>query len=240
MRRAVVLAVLAALAVPAATAAVRPPQIYCLKQSERKRAIWFSAGDGTKLAGLVLGAGRRGVVLAHTSDGSICESLPQARRYAAAGYRVLAIDMRAHGYSARSARRPNAYDSDVAGAVREVRKRGATKVVVVGASLGALAGLVAGPRLAVDGIVSLSSPGAYAGLDAIAAAPKQRVPVLYASAEEDQNGPFDFAADARKLHDATPGEKALVLVPGNAHGWPLLADAGTRATVDAFIRARFA
>jgi pimeloyl-ACP methyl ester carboxylesterase len=45
------------------------------------------------------------------------------------------------------------------------------------------------------------------------------VPTLYVAAEQDQNGPYDFAAEARELHDATgTAEKRLELVPGALHG----------------------
>jgi alpha-beta hydrolase superfamily lysophospholipase len=228
------------LAVTTAQAAVEPPAIYCLKASERNGALWFKAGDGAKLAGVVLGKGTRGLVLAHTSDGSLCESLPHARRYAGAGYRVLAFDMRGYGYSARprglAAYR---YDSDIVGAVRELRGRGAKKVVLMGASLGALAVLVAAPRVAVDGVVSLSSPAAYRGLDALAAAPKLRAASLFVAAERDRNASFDFAADARKLHGAAGApEKRLEIVAGGDHGWHLLAARPVRDLVDSFVRAR--
>jgi DNA-binding PadR family transcriptional regulator/pimeloyl-ACP methyl ester carboxylesterase len=220
-----------------ARAAAPPrPSVYCLRAAERPSAFWFKAGDGTKLAGVVFGKGTRGLVLAYQSDGTICQSLPHARRYAAARYRVLVFDFRAHGAS--SAGCGERYDSDVAGAVRELRKRGAKKLVLMGASLGGLAVLVAAPHANVDGVVSLSSPGAYVGLDAKAAVPNLRAPVLFVAANEDQNGPFDFAADARALHDAAGStEKELFLTPGNAHGWATLARPAVRSKVDAFIRA---
>ena len=45
------------------------------------------------------------------------------------------------------------------------------------------------------------------------------MPTLYVAAEQDQNGPYDFAAEAQELYDATgTTEKRLELVPGSLHG----------------------
>lgn len=222
-----------------ASAAAPPrPSVFCLRASERPQAIWLEAGDGTKLAGVVLGKGPRGLVLGHQGASSFCDVLPLARRYASAGYRVLALDFRGHGSSTKSVRRPTALDSDVAGAVRELRARGARKVVLVGGSMGAAAVVVAASRIAVDGVVSLSAPGSYIGLDSVASGRRISEPLLVAAASEDRNDQFDFAADARRIYDAAgAAEKELVLADGSAHGFALLDLGPVRSKVDAFLRA---
>jgi len=121
-----------------------------------------------------------------------------------------------------------------------LRSGGATKVVLVGASMGgtgvlAAAGLVAPP---VDGVVSLSAPAEFAGVDAASAVANLDVPVLFVAAADDGQ----FGSDARDLHAATRAEeRKLVLVPGYSHGVGLLDDqdqgAKVRAEVAAFLEA---
>src|SRR5581483_2530330 len=167
MRLALVAAAAVVLAVAAgAPAAPRPPAKppqgdtrVCGQGVVRSRALWFRAADGVVLAGAVYGTGPRGVVLAPESGGSHCGWVGFARRLAAAGYHVLAYDLRGLGESPRLG--PNSsvrYDLDVVGAVRELRRLGARRVVAGGASLGGAAVLAAGPALRrlAAGIVDFS------------------------------------------------------------------------------------
>src|SRR5688500_5711582 len=70
-----------------------PPRLQlserCVTKSERRRAVRFLAADSTRLIGLELGSGRRGLVLAHGHHQNVCEWIRHGRRYARAGYRVL-------------------------------------------------------------------------------------------------------------------------------------------------------
>src|SRR6188472_365807 len=82
------LALLAALAVliaPAATAQRTAAAHGCVRGNE----LWFRTADGVKLVGHRFGGLRPGtkpvVVLAHMSNGSLCEWLPEARRLAGSG-----------------------------------------------------------------------------------------------------------------------------------------------------------
>jgi dienelactone hydrolase len=125
--------------------------------------------------------------------------------------------------------------------VRAVRGLGARKVVVVGASLGGIAAVVAAPsiRPALTGVVSVSGPATIAGeLNALPAAPRLRVPTLYLAAEQDQNGPYDFAADAQTLFDATgTSEKKVEVVAGALHGTFLVGgSARVKAILERFLK----
>ena len=92
---------------------------------------------------------------------------------------------------------------------------------------------------AVQGVVAVSAPSAIAGeLDALPSAPRLRVPTLYLAAQEDQNDPYDFAADAQRLHDATgTTEKRVEIVPGSQHGTFLVSSsARIRTLLEQFLR----
>jgi len=197
------------------------------------------AADGTRLVGHKFGNGATAVVLVHQSDGYVCQWAPYAKRLASLGYTAIAFDLRGYGLSQYHAGRGSLrYAGDIAAFVKAARSSGAKHVIVVGASLGANATVVAGAnvRPAVDGIVSLSAPGNYA-LDAIGAAHKLAVPALYAAADSDEGG--IYANDAKTMYDGTPvADKQILIVPGAAHGVRLVAGPGTvRTAVESFIRA---
>jgi alpha-beta hydrolase superfamily lysophospholipase len=233
-------ALLAACAVALMVSPARSTAHPCIKGNE----LWFRAADGAKLVGHRFGGQKPGartaVVLAHMSAGDLCQWVPYARGLARQGFFVFPFDFRGHGFSegrenhGRSA-------ADVAAAVRAVRKLGARKVIVVGASLGAIAALVAAPNLrpAVDGIVSVSAPATIAGqLNALPTVPRIRVPTLYLAAKQDQSSPYDFAADAQTLFDATGTDaKRLEVLPGSLHGVFLVSgSASVRSLLLAFAR----
>lgn len=210
----------------------------------QKDELWFLAADGTKLVGHRFGGkrpgGRTAVVLAHMSEGDLCSWEPYARRLAAKGFFAFPFDFRGHGFS-EGVQDHSKAGADVAAAVRAVRGLGARTIVVAGASLGGIAAVVAAPSLRppVQGVVSVSGPAAVAGqLNARPAARRLRVPTLYVVAEQDRNGPYDFAAEARELHAATrTAEKRLELVPGTLHG-TFLVDGSprVRSLLERFVR----
>jgi alpha-beta hydrolase superfamily lysophospholipase len=233
--------VIAAVAVAlAAQAASSSPAHPCVQKDELR----FRASDGTRLVGHRFGGMRPGrrttVVLVHMSEGDLCSWAPYARRLAAKGFFVFPIDLRGHGFS-EGARNHSRAAADLIAAVRAVRRLGARRVVVGGASLGGITAVIATPSLRppVQGVVSVSGPAAIEGeLDARPVVPRLRIPTLYIAAEQDQNGPYDFAAEARELHDATgTTEKRVVLVPGALHGTFLVdGSARVRAVLERFLR----
>jgi pimeloyl-ACP methyl ester carboxylesterase len=242
MRRApfVLLAVLAAIAAVLALGSAPGTAHSCISGNE----VWFRAADGTKLVGHRFGGTKPGsrtaVVLAHMSVGDLCQWVPYARRLARQGAFVFPFDLRGHGFSEGRVNQRRAA-ADVAAAVRAVRRLGARKVIVVGASLGGIAALVATPsiRPALAGVVAVSAPAVIAGqLDARPAVGRLQVPTLYVAAEEDQSPPYDFAADARALYEATAtSEKRLEIVQGSLHGVFLVdGSPAVRALLRSFVR----
>jgi Serine aminopeptidase, S33 len=204
--------------------------ITCLQGAERAAAFRFRVGEGLTTVGVVLGQGRDGLVFGHQLGSNLCEWVPVARSYARLGYRALVFDFR--GY--------NRLDDDVVAAVAELRRRGVTKVVLVGSSMGGTAVLLAATRIrpAVAGVASLSGPAVFMNMDARAAAPWLRVPALFMAARGD--GPFANAA--RGLYGAAgTHDKQLLVLSSAAHGTNLLSfghEAGkARATLRGFITA---
>jgi alpha-beta hydrolase superfamily lysophospholipase len=235
----VIVVALGLVAVLAGSGASAPAHT-CVQKDE----LWFRAADGTKLVGHRFGGKKPGtrtvVVLAHMSDGDLCVWAPYARSLARQGVWVFPFDLRGHGFSEGALDHSRAA-ADVIAAVRAVRKLGARRVVIAGASLGGIAAVMAAPRIKppLAGVASVSGPAAIAGeLNARPVVPKLRVPTLYLAAADDRYPPYDFAAEARELHAATgTREKKLLVVPGSLHGTFLVAGSSSvRKLLTRFVR----
>jgi alpha-beta hydrolase superfamily lysophospholipase len=168
----------------------------------------------------------------------MCQWIRYAKRLSSKGYRAFVFDFRNHGFSQQVGYpRSGRLAGDVAAAAKYVRAHGATKVFLVGASMGGTAVVVGGANIRppVAGVVSLSGPASYGGADAGPAAPRLRVPVLYLVATDDAGGAF--ASDAQTLYDASgSSDKTIELLPGTAHGVSLVSSAGrARDLVERFL-----
>jgi pimeloyl-ACP methyl ester carboxylesterase len=181
--------------------------------------VRFGPDGAANLVGVVYGAGRTGLVFAHQSGGNRCQWATYAVEAANAGYRALVFDFAGSGDSPAGV----ANDAAVIAAAAYLRAQGAQTVVLVGASMGGTAVLAAAPRITppVAGVISLSGPAVFQGVDAHAAVGGLAVPVLYAACQNDTG----FAEDAATLYAATPTghPRTLLVVPGCAsHGVQLV------------------
>jgi pimeloyl-ACP methyl ester carboxylesterase len=236
MRRLLLLAAILAVAASTAGAAPQRPAHDCVRGGE----LFFDAADGTRLVGHRFGKGTTAVILTHQSEGDLCDWLPYAKRLAARGYFAFPIDFRGYGFSDVPAAGPYRYAQDIAAATKALRKLGKRKIFVVGASMGGIAAVVAGANVSppLAGVVSVSSPARYRGMDGLKAAPRLQVPVLYLAATADDNAGYDFSKDAQAMFGRTAAkDKRLELLPGAAHGIGLVAgSAKARSLVEGFLR----
>jgi pimeloyl-ACP methyl ester carboxylesterase len=160
------------------------------------------------------------VVLAHMFPGDRSSWSEFSALLAQEGYRTLAFDFRGYGGSGGEKDIPEIW-RDVLAATVVLREKGSTKVVVVGASMGGTAALVAAAREpeAIDGVVTLSAPSTFMGLTA---APESlvgvSVPKLFVAADGDGSA----AQTAQAFYDQAPPPKRVEIVPGTEHGTDLL------------------
>jgi len=229
----------AAEARPTTTAAGPPTTLEqigasCLEAGERSRTLRFRAANGAELAGVVLGSGPVGVVLAHQINSDLCQWLPYGRVLARRGYRVLAFDFEGFGASGPS---PGSgeppLDQNVAAAAKVLRDQGASKVVLMGGSLGGTAVVTAAAEVQppVAGVICLSGPSAFYAMDAVRAASRLTVPVLFLVGAQDRG----FPESAREMYAAAKvRDRKLAVVPDPYHGVELLApdDPATRRNRD--------
>ena len=226
----VLAASLVALAAPAAGRTGSSVTDPCIQPGETP--VRMKTRDGVALYGLEVGTGTTGVVLGHQYFSDHCEFMTLARELAGLGYRAISIDFRGNGLSATG--RSNRLDLDVAAAVAHLRAEGVTRVKLVGASMGGTAVLVAGSwvRPVVDGIVSLSGPDYFRGLNAVQAVRCSKVPVRFLVSRDDR----PFASDATTLmRRAVARDKAIVRYTNAGHGSSILNVPAAHALVLAFL-----
>jgi predicted alpha/beta-hydrolase family hydrolase len=194
------------------------------------RAVVFHASDGTRLEGRVFGSGSVGVVLSHMFPADQRSWWPFAGALADDGYRLLTFDFRGYcpggdaGCSGGS-KDISKISQDVVAAATYLRDAGAAKVVLIGASMGGTASLVAAaqPEVGPSAIVTLSAPLSFEGLT-IDPTTLQNVeaPKLFIAGTGDATA----AQAAQQLYDQALGSRRVEIVPANEHGTDLLT--GTR------------
>ena len=168
------------------------------------KVVHFRSPDGAKLAGRLFGDGTTGVILSHMGPGGNDQSQWWVMAYMLArrGYRVLTYDYSgvcpggdagcSKGVTSIQEPAPN-----LVGAIRFVRGLGATRVVVGGASMGAMASLkvAATPGADVAAVLSLSGVQLFSGPYALGrhVIGRIRAPKLFLAGEFDHE-----AADAAR------------------------------------------
>ncbi len=187
--------------------------------------VTFDTEDGVQLSGHVFGSGQVGVVLSHMRPADQESWWPFARVLRDRGYHVLAFDFRGFRDSQGEVD-IDSLDKDVVAAMEILRGRGASKVFLVGASMGGTASLKVAPRPDVAGVVTLSAPPLIENLDARGELRSISAPKLFIAARDDGF----YARSASLLDQGTDDPKELHFLDGAAHGTDMLTgDTGPRA-----------
>jgi dienelactone hydrolase len=161
-------------------------------------------------------------VLVHQVNRDHCGWVEEAT-YLAKDSLVLSIDLRGYGASAKvTGSKALAYNNDIAAGVAELRRRGVEKVVLVGASMGGSAVVVAGTSInpPVSAVIAVSAPGNFKGQNASAAVRSLTVPFRTIAAFDD-DGAVVTAKSLAQRAIKSPSAKAITFAAGG-HGWALL------------------
>jgi len=189
------------------------------RSAEAQTKVSFNARDGWVITADVYGTGPRGLVLVHGGRLTKESWRTQAEQFRAAGFHVIALDLRGFGQS-RPAPMVSASEDrkelDVVAAVNYLRLHGAARVSLMGGSMGGDAAADAAVILghgAVEHLVLLSSAGGQT---------PERITVgklLVVAARDDQrsNGVRRFP-DIQAGYDRIVAPKSMLVVEGTAHG----------------------
>ena len=218
-----------ATATPTSTpAALQQPADRCGAPDKPAKLVTLRTSDGLKLDGAAVGDGDLGVLLLHEYPADLCGWWPYANYLADRKMRALAIDMRCLGESECGKRGKAAAIADVRAGMDELRREGAKRVAIMGASYGGAIAVVAGAKLHPAAVVDLSGeqslqalvPG-YDDVDSLAAAPHLKAPALFVVARKDDYTPV---ADMRRVYRAAGSrKKQLSVLPFEAgHGLSVL------------------
>lgn len=195
-----------AAATDAAGRPIVPP--YCIEPGEGRYV--HAAGPSEVTPVLLLGTGRRGVVVGAQANGDICQTLAVGRELVGKGYHVALFDW------------TDPYPEAMRTAARALIADGAAKVVLGGFSRGALVALGIAPDLGspIAGVFSISGgPSPDEGFGTIASLSRYTGPILLISSADDTVFPSGTNAAIAKAHT---GPETVHTVAGSAHALALL------------------
>ncbi len=189
------------------------------------RSVDFPAADGTALTGRVFGTGTTAVVLSNMGDNDPAAWEDFAPTLADADYTVLTYAYRFPTHTSNlDATKANGAVDDLAGAVAFVRRQGAQRVILIGASLGGMATAKVAARLRADGVVIIASPIDRQTTLQLRVEPAELTAItaskLFVASDDDAN--VDIA-ETRALFDQAREPKQWQTYPSTAHGTQLLA-----------------
>jgi pimeloyl-ACP methyl ester carboxylesterase len=204
--------------------------------------MWLVTPDNVRLYAVESGSGSVTIVLAHEEGSNLCGWLPYMKTLNAEGIRTLAVDLRGYGRSDISNEHPYAFGEDLATAVAQARADGATKVFLMGASMGGGAVIQNAASVTVDGRISLSGtrlePGGW-GIDDRAGVARITAPFLYVGSQDDAQAPLKEVNEI--FETIRSRDKRKVLYGGLGRGWDFVESEPhgprTRALVLSWLRA---
>jgi len=209
----------------AASAEPSPPEDTC--GGIEGETAWLDVPDVGRIQMATTGSGDKVAVFLHqTNRNGMCGFRAYAERLAEQGVRSVLVNQCGYGESEceDGTEVGESWPKVAAAVVAQVRKNGAARVTLVGASAGGtLAIVAAGDDPEIDAVVNLSGPLAFSGLDAEAAAPSVTQQALVATAPGDNSGPTPAEAEALVAKMASTDKRVFVATDQEGvHGWSLL------------------
>jgi esterase/lipase len=178
--------------------------------------VTFDTSDGTTITGELYGSGETAVIFSVMG-----ECTPGWREFAhltaAQGFMALTYQWR--GCRANSVDNVliRKFVEDARAAIAFVRKQGAEKIILAGASLGGCASAKLAVESGASGLIVLASPPSIPqwGFEIQSADLNTEIPKLFITAEHDDTVP---AEATRALYDLAAEPKDWQTYPGSAHG----------------------
>lgn len=178
--------------------------------------------NGDKLALTTVGSGSTVALLLHQTDRiGACGWWRYANTLARSGVRAVMLDFCAYGTSTCDSTKPWAgdYVDQAVRSVAHLRGTGATRLTLVGASIGGTVASIAATPAQVDAVVNLSGFG-YASMVTAPSVAALTVPVLGVGSHNEESD--SVALQSEVQGSASPTKRFLWGESG--HGWSLVFD----------------
>ena len=173
--------------------------------------------DGLILEAERFGTGDVFVVLAHMRPANMSSWFSLAGLLGEEGYSSITFNFRGYGNSEGAG---FAVDVDLVAAVDAAFELGAREVFVIGASMGGTGAMASAAQRDVAGVITLSAPVEFMGVDAEAAAAQVQSGMLLIAAEGDS----PYNAHAVALGANAAGSAVVSILPGRNHGTDMFLD----------------
>ena len=191
------------------------------------RLVHFLTSDHVQLAGLRYGSGKTAVICSHElrtskiiwSDSGIPQYL------ASRGYMVLAYDFRGNGDSAGQFDTTK-LDVDLRAAIAFVHQQGATRIVLLGSSMGGTATLKVAASEPVAAVITLSAPQDFGVNVSDTDVKAIHAPKLFVNSQDDT-----FSSDTMHMYTIASPPKEIHLYSGSAHGTSIFEENGNDLTL---------
>jgi pimeloyl-ACP methyl ester carboxylesterase len=178
--------------------------------------VSFTTSDGVLLRGHLYGRGATGVILAHMYPADQSDWTDFAQVLAGHGYQALTFDFRGFTESEGTSGTEFA-DRDLLAAYQFLRPR-VSRIFIAGASLGSEAAILVAAREPVAGIICISTPTSFGGLDVRDAVSRVHAPILFVTSADD---PL-VGEQPEILYRLAQEPKSIEVFPGRAHGTAIL------------------
>ncbi len=183
--------------------------------------VRLTTEDGVELAATLFGTGDVAVLLLHMGSGGATQQSwqPFARLIAERGYAALTVDFRGRGDS-RGRLETNLLLYDARAAFDFLYSRGYRRFVCMGASMGGTACLRLALDVELEGVVVLASIMTNGAPTEVSESDLATLPMPKLFVYGAWDSPL-VASDMKKMHEACPQPKELVIYSQSAHGTAL-------------------
>ncbi len=190
--------------------------------------IAFQTGDGVTLHGHLYsspGPKKQAVIFTHMFPNDQRAWQGFAKELAGQGVAAMTFDFRGYGESGGS-KDPSKIDRDLTSALLLLKSRDYPLIYLVGASMGGTAVLKVAAAQDIAGIVTVSAPIEFMGLDARQDVAKIKVPKRFLGSKNEAEG---GGQSALEIYGLAGDPKSVFLFDGAAHGTDLLQGANATA-----------
>jgi esterase/lipase len=189
-----------------------------LANSEGVKKTTFQTDDTTILSGTWFGSGTTTIIFSHMKPDTQKDWEFFAIKLGKSGYRTFTFDFRGHGES-EGKKKYSKNDADLVAAISYARREGAENIVLIGASMGAMA---TAKVASLDSFSAVVLMAPYFGNKKYAGPNKSDIekissPLLFISASGDKSAKY-----ARQMFKLTKSSKEIKIFSGNDHGRKLL------------------